>query len=65
MPRPHRGADTYTFTIGNLKKNEPYLLYLYSAKSNSGGGNAKFTVGGVTKGVEETWSLQGTQMTFR
>ena len=50
-------SDTYTFTITNLKKNEPYTLYLYSVKSSSGEGNALFTVGGVTKGVEETWIL--------
>ena len=49
--------DTYTFTISNLKKNEPYTLYLYSAKSSYDLGNAKFTVGGVTKGLEETWNL--------
>ena len=48
--------DTYTFTVGNLKQNEPYTLYLYSVKSFSTDtpGNATFTVGGVTKGVENT-----------
>lgn len=49
--------DTYTFTISNLKKNEPYTLYLYSVKNANGLGNAKFTIGGVTKGLEETWIL--------
>ena len=48
--------DTYTFTVGNLKANEPYTLYLYSVRSfsTSDPGNATFTVGGVTKGVENT-----------
>ena len=52
-------TDTYTFTIGDLKKNEPYSLYLYSAKNSSGGGNATFTVGGVTKSLDETWIIGG------
>ena len=56
--------DTYTFTISALKKNEPYTLWLYSAKGNATG-NASFTVGGVTKGVEETWSLSTTKMLTR
>ena len=49
-------ADTYTFIISKLKANEPYTLYLYSVKSfsTSTPGNAAFTVGGVTKGVENT-----------
>ena len=48
--------DTYTFTVGNLKTNELYTLYLYSVKSFTTitPGNATFTVGGVTKGVENT-----------
>ena len=48
--------DTYTFTVGNLKTNELYTLYLYSVKSftTNTPGNATFTVGGVTKGVENT-----------
>lgn len=50
--------DTYTFTISNLKKNEPYTLYLYSANGRSAG-NAAFTVGDVTKGVEGIWLLGG------
>ena len=50
-------SDTYTFTLSNLKKNEPYTLYLYSVKSSSALGNATFTVGGVTKDMEETWIL--------
>lgn len=56
-------ADTYTFTISNLRKNEPYTLWLYSANGRAAG-NAAFTVGGVTKGVEGLW-LQGTKMTTR
>ena len=56
--------DTYTFTISNLRKNEPYTLYLYSANGNSSG-NAAFTVGGVTKGVEGLWSLGATPMLTR
>jgi hypothetical protein len=56
--------DTYTFTISKLKENEPYTLYLYSANGNSAG-NAVFTVGGVTKGVEEIWSLGATKMLTR
>ena len=56
--------DTYTFTISNLKKNEPYKLYLYSANGNTSG-NAAFTVGGVTKGVEGLWSIGATPMLTR
>ena len=51
--------DAYTFTIGELKKNEPYSLYLYSAKNASGGGNAMFTVGDVTKSLDESWIIAG------
>lgn len=47
-------ADTYAFTISNLAKSAPYTLYLYSAKGTATG-NATFSVGGVAKGVEETW----------
>ena len=54
-------ADTYTFTVSNLKKNEPYTLYLYSVKNASGLGNATFTVGGVMKGLEEMWVLSNGQ----
>ena len=57
-------SDTYTFTISALKKNEPYTLWLYSAKG-SATGNAAFTVDGVTKNLEETWALQGTRMLTR
>ena len=57
-------SDTYTFTISSLKKNEPYTLWLYSAKG-SATGNAAFTVDGVTKNLEETWALQGTRMLTR
>ena len=56
--------DTYTLTISALKKNEPYTLWLYSAKGNATG-NASFTVGGTTKGAEETWSLGATKMLTR
>ena len=56
-------GDAYAFTISKLKKNEPYTLYLYSANGTSSG-NAAFTVGGVTKGVEGLW-LQGTKMVTR
>ena len=52
-------TDTYTFTISQLAKNEPYSLYLYGAKSASTGGNATFTVGGVTKSLDETWIDDG------
>ena len=56
--------DTYTFTISKLKANESYTLYLYSANGNSSG-NAAFTVGGVTKGVEGLWSIGATPMLTR
>ena len=52
-------TDTYTFTISKLAKNAPYTLYLYSAKGASGGGNATFTVGGVTKELDESWIIVG------
>lgn len=57
-------SDTYTFAISNLKKNEPYTLWLYSAKGDATG-NAAFTLDGATKGVEETWSLGATKMLTR
>ncbi len=56
--------DAYAFTISKLKKNEPYTLYLYSAKGGASG-NAAFTVGGVTKGVEDIWLLGETKMLTR
>jgi hypothetical protein len=56
--------DAYAFTISKLKKNESYTLYLYSANGNSSG-NAAFTVGGVTKGVESLWSIGATPMLTR
>ena len=56
--------DAYAFTISKLKKNEPYTLYLYSANGNSSG-NAAFTIGGVTKGVEDIWLLGATPMLTR
>ena len=52
-------TDTYTFTISKLAKNASYTLYLYSAKNASGGGNATFTVGGVTKELDESWIIVG------
>ena len=52
-------TDTYTFTLSKLAKNAPYKLYLYSAKNSSGGGNATFTVGGVTKELDESWIIVG------
>ena len=52
-------TDTYTFTISQHAKNEPYSLYLYGAKSASTGGNATFTVGGVTKSLDESWIIDG------
>ena len=57
-------SDTYTITISKLRKNEPYTLWFYSAKG-SAMGNATFAVGGVRKGVEETWSLGATKMLTR
>ena len=57
-------GDTYTLRLSKLKKNEPYTLWLYSAKATAAG-NATFTVGGVTKGVEEPWSLGATNMVTR
>ncbi|MBO7687957.1 MAG: hypothetical protein J6V72_16340, partial [Kiritimatiellae bacterium] len=56
--------DAYTFTISELKANEPYTLWLYSANGRASG-NAAFTVGGVTKDVEEIWSLGATKMLTR
>ena len=56
--------DAYTFTISELKANEPYTLWLYSANGRASG-NAAFTVGGVTKGVEDIWSLGQTKMLTR
>ncbi len=58
-------ADTYTFTISKLAKNAPYTLYLYSVKSASALGNATFTVGEETKGVEEAWSADGRKVLTR
>ena len=56
--------DTYTFTISKLKPNEPYTLYLYSLNGTLSG-NASFTIGDVTKGVEEFWALGETKMLTR
>lgn len=58
-------ADTYTFTISKLAKNAPYTLYLYSVKSASALGNAMFTIGEETKGVEEAWSADGRKVLTR
>ena len=57
-------ADTYTFTLSKLKANEPYTLYLYSAKGGAEG-NASFTVGGVTKTPDETWNLRDVKVLAR
>ena len=57
-------SDTYTFTLSKLKKNEPYTLYLYSAKGGAAG-NASFTVGGVAKTPDETWNLRDTKVLAR
>ena len=57
-------SDTYTFTLSKLKANEPYTLYLYSAKGGAEG-NASFTVGGVTKTPDETWNLRDTKVLAR
>ena len=56
--------DSYTFTVGNLKKNEPYALYLYGVKNSSTGGNATFTVGGVTKALDEVCIYDGNAKTL-
>ena len=47
-----------------MKANEPYSLYLYSANGRTSG-NAAFTVGGVTKGVDGIWSIGATPMLTR
>lgn len=57
-------SDTYTFTLSKLKKNEPYTLYLYSAKGGAEG-NGSFTVGGVTKTENETWNLRDIKVLAR
>ena len=56
--------DSYTFTVGNLKKNEPYALYLYGVKNSSTGGNATFTVGGITKVLDEVCVFDGSAKTL-
>lgn len=56
--------DAYAFTISKLKAKEPYTLYLYSANGSTSG-NAAFTVGGATKGVEGLWLLGATPMLTR
>ena len=57
-------SDTYTFTLSKLKANEPYTLYLYSAKGGATG-NGAFTVGGVTKTAEEAWNLRDVKVLAR
>ena len=57
-------SDTCTFTLSKLKANEPYTLYLYSAKGGAAG-NASFTVGGVTKTPDETWNLRDVKVLAR
>ena len=56
--------DSYTFTVGNLKKNEPYALYLYGVKNSSTGGNATFTVSGVMKTLDEVCIYDGMAKTL-
>ena len=63
-------SDTYTFKLSKLKANEPYTLYLYSSKGTDGSGNAvdgnaKFTVGGVTKSADETWNMRDAKVLTR
>ena len=63
-------SDTYTFKLSKLKANEPYTLYLYSSKGtdssgNAVDGNAKFTVGGVTKSADETWNMRDAKVLTR
>ena len=63
-------SDTYTFTLSNLKKNEPYTLYLYSSKGtdasgNTVDGNGRFTVGSVTKAADETWNMRDANVLAR
>ena len=63
-------SDTYTFTLSNLKASEPYTLYLYSSKGtdtsgNAVDGNARFTVGGVTKTADETWNMRDAKVVAR
>ena len=57
-------SDTYTFTLSKLKADEPYTLYLYSAKGGAAG-NASFTVGGITKTPDETWNLRDVKVLAR
>ena len=57
-------SDTYTFTLSKLKADEPYTLYLYSAKGGAAG-NATFTVGGITKAPDETWNLRDVKVLAR
>ena len=57
-------SDTYTFTLSKLKANEPYTLYLYSAKGVAVG-NGSFTVGSITKTADEPWNLKDTKVVAR
>ena len=57
-------SDTYTFTLSKLNANEPYTLYLYSAKGGAIG-NGAFTLGGVTKTAEEPWNLRDVKVLAR
>ena len=63
-------SDTYTFKLSKLKANATYTLYLYSSKGTDGSGNAvdgnaKFTVGGVTKSADETWNMRDAKVLAR
>ena len=42
-------GDTYAFTLSKLEPGAEYTLYFY------GTGDAQFSIGGVTKGLEEPW----------
>ena len=52
-------GDAYAFTISRLEPNAAYSLYLY------GTGDASFTVGGETKGLEEPWCAKETDVLAR
>ena len=63
-------SDTYTFKLSKLKANEPYTLYLYSSKGTDDSGhavdgNAKFTLGGVTRTADEAWNMRDAKVVTR
>ena len=62
--------DVYSFTLGKLKPNTAYTLYLYTSQGVDADGaivpgNGRFTVGGETKGAEETWNLKDEKVLVR